>query len=57
MYNQMPPKVEYYITEYGITANQIIDLMCTWGRTNIKIRQEKGEDVILLENNPNEYWS
>ncbi|WP_328802290.1 helix-turn-helix domain-containing protein [Paenibacillus sp. LX16] len=50
VYNQMPPKVEYYITEYGITANEIIDLMCSWGRANIKIRQQQGEDVMLLEN-------
>ncbi|MBE0344424.1 transcriptional regulator, partial [Paenibacillus sp. 28ISP30-2] len=50
VYNQMPPKVEYYITEYGITANEIIDLMCSWGRANIKIRQQQGEGVMLLEN-------
>lgn len=49
-YNEMPPKVEYYITEYGVTANKIIDVMCSWGRKNIKMRQEKGEDVELLEN-------
>ncbi|MEC0233834.1 helix-turn-helix domain-containing protein [Paenibacillus kribbensis] len=50
VYNQMPPKVEYYITEYGITANEIIGLMCSWGRANIKIRQQQGEAVVLLEN-------
>ncbi|WP_281246466.1 winged helix-turn-helix transcriptional regulator [Propionispira arboris] len=49
-YNEMPPKVEYYITEYGVTANKIIDVMCSWGRKNIKMRQEKGEAVELLEN-------
>lgn len=50
VYNEMPPKVEYYITEYGVTANKIIDVMCSWGRKNIKMRQEKGEAVELLEN-------
>ena len=49
-YNEMPPKVEYYITEYGVTANKIIDVMCSWGRKNIKMRQEQGESVELLEN-------
>ncbi|MFR3730582.1 winged helix-turn-helix transcriptional regulator [Lacrimispora sp.] len=49
VYNQMPPKVEYYITEYGITANKIIDVMCSWGRDNIKMRQQQGEAVELLE--------
>lgn len=50
VYNEMPPKVEYYITEYGVTANKIIDVMCSWGRKNIKMRQEKGEAVELFEN-------
>lgn len=49
IYNEMPPKVEYYVTEYGITANKIIDVMCSWGRDNIKMRQQQGEDVALLE--------
>lgn len=48
-YNQMPPKVEYYITEYGKTANKIIDIMCQWGRKNIEIRKQHGEDVYLLD--------
>lgn len=50
VYNQMPPKVEYHITEYGVSVNKIIDLMCSWGRDNIKRRQQQGEDVELLTN-------
>ncbi|MNB90588.1 putative HTH-type transcriptional regulator YtcD [compost metagenome] len=50
VHQQMPPKVEYYITEYGITANRIIDLMCAWGRENIERRRQQGEEVELLEN-------
>ncbi|MCI1857441.1 MAG: helix-turn-helix transcriptional regulator [Sporolactobacillus sp.] len=49
-YSEMPPRVEYYVTEYGATANKIIDVMCAWGRDNIKIRQQKGEEIKLLEN-------
>ncbi len=52
VYDEMPPKVEYYITEYGKTANQIIDVMCTWGRDHIAMRQQQGEDIELLENEP-----
>ncbi|AJG99354.1 MarR family transcriptional regulator [Clostridium beijerinckii] len=51
VYNQMPPKVEYYITEYGKTVNKIIDSMCSWGRDNIERRQNQGEDIELLKNN------
>ncbi|MBY0083930.1 MULTISPECIES: helix-turn-helix domain-containing protein [Brevibacillus] len=46
----MPPKVEYSLTEYGVTANKIVDVMCSWGKENIKRRQQQGEDIILLEN-------
>lgn len=49
-YHQMPPKVEYYVTEYGKTANKIIDVMCTWGSENIRLRKLQGEDINLLEN-------
>ena len=48
-YHQMPPRVEYHVTEYGKTANRIIDVMCSWGRENIRIRKSRGEDISLLE--------
>ncbi|MEK4528153.1 helix-turn-helix domain-containing protein [Paenibacillus sp. FSL H8-0104] len=51
VYQQMPPKVEYGLTEYGVTANTIVDVMCAWGRDNIAHRQQRGEDIVLLENN------
>lgn len=50
VYDEMPPRVEYTITEYGKTANQIIDVMCAWGRDHIAIRQQQGEAIELLEN-------
>jgi len=46
----MPPKVEYSLTEYGRTANTIIEMMCAWGTENIHIRQQQGEDIELLDN-------
>ncbi|MCP1422362.1 DNA-binding HxlR family transcriptional regulator [Paenibacillus xylanexedens] len=50
----MPPKVENGLTEYGVTANTIVDVMCAWGRDNIALRQQRGEDIVLLENNDSE---
>lgn len=50
VYQQMPPKVEYSLTEYGLTANNIVDVMCAWGRENIALRQQQGEEIMLLEN-------
>ncbi|WP_184182396.1 winged helix-turn-helix transcriptional regulator [Paenibacillus sp. JGP012] len=48
VYQQMPPKVEYSLTEYGVTANTIVDVMCAWGRDNITFRQKRGEEIVLL---------
>ncbi|MFF2014667.1 winged helix-turn-helix transcriptional regulator [Paenibacillus sp. NPDC058177] len=49
VYQQMPPKVEYSLTEYGVTANKIVEVMCSWGKENIQMRQQQGEDIVLLE--------
>ncbi|MCB4943896.1 helix-turn-helix transcriptional regulator [Streptococcus mutans] len=46
-YQQMPPKVVYSITDYGRTANTIIDVMCHWGEDNIRRRQILGEEIDL----------
>lgn len=54
VYQQMPPKVEYRLTEYGVTANQIVEVMCSWGRENIHIRQQRGEQIVLLEDQKQE---
>lgn len=48
-YHQMPPRVEYHVTDYGKTANRIIDVMCSWGRENIRIRKSRGEDISLSD--------
>jgi len=49
VYQQMPPKVEYSLTEYGVTANRIVEVMCSWGTDNIRMRQQQGEEIVLLE--------
>ena len=49
VYEEMPPKVEYKLTEYWYSFSNILYAMCFWGRENIKLRKEKGEDIILLD--------
>jgi len=49
VYEEMPPKVEYTLTEYGQSFSNILYAMCFWGRENIKLRQKMGEDIMLLD--------
>ncbi len=39
-YAEIPPRVEYSITEKGKTLFPILKLMCTWGKQNIDERFE-----------------
>ena len=50
-YNQVPPKVEYELTEYGWSLKEVLDLLCSWGASHIiKVYGDKSsvlEDSIL----------
>lgn len=40
VYPQVPPKVEYSITEYGKTLNPILKSMCDWGeKHNLRVKK------------------
>ncbi|MEC2077130.1 helix-turn-helix domain-containing protein [Metabacillus fastidiosus] len=51
VYNQVPPKVEYQLSEYGKSLEQILNSLCTWGETHIvRVYGDKSdvlEDSIL----------
>ena len=36
VYPEVPPKVEYSLTDYGKTPRPICDLMCRWGKQHMK---------------------
>lgn len=40
VYAEVPPRVEYSITEKGRSLEQILELMCEWGEKNIDDRFE-----------------
>lgn len=48
VYNQVPPKVVYALTEEGKTLRDILVSMSIWGEKRIKQAQTDGEDVTLL---------
>ncbi|MDQ0061749.1 winged helix-turn-helix transcriptional regulator [Paenibacillus harenae] len=46
-YNQVPPKVEYELSEYGWSLKPILDSLCNWGE--LHIIKEYGDINEVLE--------
>ncbi|MCA1054966.1 helix-turn-helix transcriptional regulator [Rossellomorea aquimaris] len=46
VYNQVPPKVEYSLTEYGWSLKHILDLMCAWGERHLELHYDNKFDVL-----------
>jgi len=49
IYNQVPPKVEYELSEYGWSLKPILDSLCVWGEKHII--KEYGDKFAVLEDN------
>lgn len=35
VYNQVPPKVEYELSEYGQSLEEILNSLCAWGENHL----------------------
>ncbi|EOL50800.1 winged helix-turn-helix transcriptional regulator [Enterococcus caccae] len=46
-YNQIPPKVEYSLSDYGESLGEILDLLCSWGETHANHLIDNGEAISL----------
>ncbi|CAM3224077.1 winged helix-turn-helix transcriptional regulator [Vagococcus fessus] len=49
VYNQIPPKVEYALTEQGQSLGKLMSCMSEWGKKAINERIAAGEEIELLD--------
>ncbi|MEF2968678.1 helix-turn-helix domain-containing protein [Paenibacillus sp. M1] len=49
VHNQVPPKVEYELSEYGWSLQDILDSLCAWGEKHIS--RVYGDKFAVLEEN------
>ncbi|MBC1273807.1 winged helix-turn-helix transcriptional regulator [Listeria booriae] len=47
VYNQVPPKVEYELSEYGKSLESILTALCNWG--DVHIERMCGDRLEFLE--------
>jgi DNA-binding HxlR family transcriptional regulator len=45
VYTQVPPKVEYSLTEYGQSVREVLDIMSQWGRQHQKTRGKMDSSI------------
>lgn len=46
-YNQIPPKVEYSLSDYGESLGEVLDLLCSWGEAHAEHLIDNGEAISL----------
>ncbi|MBS4214597.1 winged helix-turn-helix transcriptional regulator [Neobacillus rhizophilus] len=49
VHNQVPPKVEYELSDYGLSLKGILDSLCAWGENHIT--KVYGDKFAVLEEN------
>lgn len=44
IYKEIPPKVEYSVTEFGISLTPVLNALSEWGTVNLSIIEQLRED-------------
>jgi DNA-binding HxlR family transcriptional regulator len=39
VYAEVPPRVEYALTDYGRTLAPVFQILCTWGETHLRLER------------------
>lgn len=47
VYQQVPPKVEYVLSDYGQSLGNLLSTLCEWGEFHIEKKYQEGRDVSL----------
>ncbi|HCO30061.1 MAG TPA: MarR family transcriptional regulator [Lachnospiraceae bacterium] len=47
VYQQVPPKVEYSLSEYGSSLAEVLDVLCNWGELHVNHLRKQGKNVTL----------
>ncbi|MFT9098621.1 winged helix-turn-helix transcriptional regulator [Liquorilactobacillus sp.] len=55
VYKQVPPKVEYYLSDEGKTLRQLLVTMSIWGERRVKRLQAENQPIELLSKDHNGY--
>lgn len=55
VYNQVPPKVEYSLTEEGKSLRNILLAMSNWGKDKVERLQKQGDSVEIIDNDPHPF--
>lgn len=53
VYHEVPPKVEYSLSEYGQSLGDVLDILCLWGESHVNNLVSQGKNVVLrCDQNP-----
>lgn len=52
VFGEVPPKVEYSLTDQGRSLREILVAMSDWGNKRVAREQKEGKDVQILDPSP-----